>query len=430
MKLSVRKEEFENALIKVSCALGEKNEDIITKNFGIKADKKQVRVCANSQKVSAEYIIPSGDDLSISEEGVAVIDGASIMSNVSNFHAGVMIDIKTIIAEDKEVDEDSDDDDDDDDKGDAQIVAKGTLCIEYKTQDGELWSHEHSLLSEEYFPSADFNWSSKHNISYPASRFIDNVNKTVFAASSDSNYRADYSVLLMAFEEGGVVFFATDGCQLAYVKDLQAKSGTEKFALLKPNVVSKIAKKRILDSTENLEISIKENKKKDVPSQVRINQGGLSIISNFADANRLPFEKILSSPGDKCKFSIRAGLLTDGLRAFSDLEDKYSVWDFGEKKIVIENSSNCKRKSSGGISGVTGFQGSGCKMNFDTRYWNNILSKCDGDTEISILIRSAGAPIELSISDVPLVYKFFIMPIRDLDRKSAEDLKPVLQTKL
>lgn len=401
MKISISKEEFENALTKVSCALGEKNEDAITRNFGIKVDDKSMKICASSQKISAEYVATCSEHgLVALEEGKAVVDGASILSNVANLHSDVTLEIETTIS----VKEDRDEED----------ISVGTLEINYETKDGEKWSHEHSLLNEKYFPSANIGWDSKHRVEYPAGRFMENIAKSAFAAS-DEDYKADYGALLLSFEEGGVVFFATDGRQMAYVKDVEVKSKSSKFALIKASVMSKIAKKRILDVTENMEISIKDSKKKAITSQVRIKQGKLSIVSNFADANRLPFEKILRASGEHCKFSINASVLKNSLRALSDLENKDAIWEFTDKKIVIRNSSNYNRKSSGNVSGVLDFIGEKCKMEFSTRYWNNILSKCDQDATIDVVVRSPRSPIDLLVSKAPLICNYFIMPINNAD---------------
>lgn len=401
MKIIINKEEFEKALTKVSCALGEKNEDAITRNFGIKVDDKSMKICASSQKISAEYVVAcSEQDFTALEGGKAVVDGASILSNVANLHSDVKLKIETAVS----VKESIDDED----------VSVGTLEINYETKDGEKWSHEHSLLNEKYFPSANIGWDSKHRVEYPAGRFMENIAKSVFAAS-DEDYKADYGALLLLFEEDGVVFFATDGRQMAYIKDVEVKSKSSKFALIKASVMSKIAKKRILDITKNMEISIKDSKNKSITSQVRIKQGQLSIVSNFADANRLPFEKILRASGEHCKFSINASVLKNGLRVISDLENKDAIWEFTDKNIVIKNKSNYNRKSSGNISGVFNFIGEKCKMEFSTRYWNNILSKCNKDATIDVVVRSPRLPINLSVSNESLICNYFIMPINNVD---------------
>lgn len=398
MNLKVNKEEFENALSKVSCALGDKNEDLITKNFGIKAEGKTLTVCASSQKISAEYVIETGENLSIENSGAAVIDGASILSNVSNLHPNVMLSIKTEETEPE----------------DEEDPSAGTLEINYETSSGEKWSHEHSLLSEEYFPAANLSWSSKHKVTYSTDKFIDHINRTAFAASDDK-YRAEYNALLISFEEDGVIFFATDGRQMAYIKDVEVKSKSNKHALLKAADISKIAKKKVLDTTEDIEISIEDSEKKGVTPRVKISQNNFSVVSNFFDADRLPFEKIITMGGKQCSFIINAGTLRDGLRALSDLENKETVWEFGKKKIVIRNSANYNRKSSGNVSGVKDFDGEECKMTFSARYWTNILSKCDPQTDLEILVRSTAAPIDLSVSKEPNICNFFIMPINDVD---------------
>lgn len=396
MKIKIRREELVKALSKVSCALGEKNEDVSTKNIGIEASKDTLRFVASSQKICAEYSMHVGDDLEISDVGKIVVDGTSLISNVSNLHSGVMLSasVGNESTEDGEY--------------------KCNLELSYETKLGEKWDHVHNLIDPTYFPEIDFTWNTNHSVTYPAPQFLNGISRAVSAAS-DEEHRPNYNAVMVGFGPSGVEFFASDGRQMAYTKDTSHPSKDERKALIQSQVIAKVAKKNILDSSKDVEISISPAEKgSDDPGKVRIKQDDLTIITNFAkNANLLPYEKVLGITSDICSFSINAGLLKDDLRVFSDLENKDSKWTFSPKGIKVVSLGNFDRKSEGFISGVKDYDGGACEIRLSLRYWESLLSQCDSNTELKVEIQNERVPLSIEVSPEPSLHRFFIMPIND-----------------
>jgi len=393
MKIRVRKEELVKALGKVSCALGDKNEDIATKNIGIEASDNVLRFVASSQKVCAEYKFNVGDDLDIEQKGKIVVDGLSLISNVTNLHPGVMITA--------EVQDDGDDTD-----------YKKNLKLTYSTKYDETWEHVHNLIDPTYFPEIDFSWDTKHTVTYPTNQLISGISRAVSAAS-DEEHRPSYNAVMIGFGPSGVEFFASDGRQMAYSKDSSHSSSEKKQALIQSQVISKIAKKNILDSSENVEISISEGSSENI-GKVRFCQSGFTIVTNFAKgADLLPYENVLKIKADLCSFELNAGLLKDDLKVFSDLENKDSKWTFSSDKIKVVSIGNFDRKSEGSISGVKQYDGGAGEVRLSLRYWDSILSKCDNNTDLKVSIMNERVPVSIEVSPEPLLYRFFIMPIND-----------------
>ena len=396
MNLKIRKELLEKIITKVSCGLGEKSEDPITKNLGIEVVDDKLRIVSSSQKISAEYVLNKNDDFEVTETGKVVVDGQGFIGNISNLHSGVLLNIFTEVIKEGENDQ-------------------KRLVISYMTKDEEECVNNHNLIDETYFPAVDFNWATKHSLKYPADQFIENISKTSCAAS-DENFRPDYNAVLINFAKDGVVFFASDGRQMAYIKDSNNVFADEKIALIQSQVINKISKKRILDTDSDLEISIKESKAKEKnTSKVRIKQDGFTILSNFADANRLPYEKILAIGGEHCSFSINAGKLRDSLKPFSDLENKDTKWKFAKEKIAVTNVKGFSRKTKGTITGVTSYIGNECEVDYSLKYWDGMLSKCDSLTDLKVVIHNPRMPIDIEITPAPNLYKFFIMPINEAE---------------
>lgn len=396
MKISVRKEELEKALSKVSCALGEKNDDVITKNIGIETKGNKLRFVASSRKICAEYILNSGPDLIIEKEGKIVVDGPSLIRNVSNLHTGVMLKLK--------IEESVSND------GNKNQL---NLGLSYETKYGEKWDHSHNLLDVDFFPEIDFSWDTKHIVKYPASNFINGISKAVSAAS-DEVHRPSYNAVMIGFGQKGVEFFASDGRQMAYTKDSNCISQDVEKALIQSQVIAKIAKKSILDISEDLEISISPNDGKN-NGKVRIKQNEFTIITSFLeDATCLPYENILNLSADLCSFTLNAGLLKDDLRVFSDLENKDSKWTFSKDGIKVVSLGNFDRKSEGFVSGVKDYNGKSCEVRLSIRYWDSLLSKCDNDTDLKVSIANERLPISIEVYPDPYLYRFFIMPITDI----------------
>ncbi|MFW5795476.1 MAG: hypothetical protein ACOCV1_08345 [Bacillota bacterium] len=359
-----------------------------------------MRFVASSQKVCAEYKMDAGDNLIIKERGKIVVDGVGLISNVSNLHSGVMIDATV-----SDVDEVSGEDSDD---------YKKSLEMSYKTKYDEVWEHSHNLLNPVYFPDIDFAWDTKHMVAYPAGRFIKFISRAASAAS-DEQHRPSYNAVMVSFGSKGVEFFASDGRQMAYVNDSSLQSSNDRQALVQSQVISKVTKKGILETGDDVEISISTGEKDEV-GKVRFYQNGLTIITNFAQgANVLPYDKILALQSDVCSFNITAELLKEDLKVFSDLENKDSKWTFGPDGIKVVSLGNFDRKSEGKISGVKDYIGDECTMRLSLRYWDSLLSQCDGDTELKVSVAHTEAPIGIEVSPEPSLYKFFIMPMNDVN---------------
>jgi len=389
MKIRIRKEELERALNKVACALGDKNEDVTTKNVGIEVLKDSLRFVASSHKICAEYKISVGDNLVIEESDKIVVDGDGLIRNISNFHSGVMV---SMVSE----------------KKDAK-----TLTLSYNTKHDEPWEHTHNLLDSSYFPEINFEWPTEHSVVYPAARLI-NWSLRAISAASDEEHRADYNAVMIGFGKVGVEFFASDGRQMAYINDKEYTSEETKKALIQSQIISKVTKRSILENNEDVEISINE-RSEESGGKVRFRQNGLTIITNFSkDAKLLPYEKILKLGKGVCSFSINAGLLKDDLKVFSDLQVKDSTWSFSSNGIKISSLGNFDRKSHGSVSGITNFDGKECQMILSLKYWDNLLSKCDGNSDLKVNIASIQAPICIEASPEPALYKFYIMPITDV----------------
>ena len=84
---------------------------------------------------------------------------------------------------------------------------------------------------------------------------------------------------MMEFGKEGAVFFATDGRQLAYVKDPGEKYANPKHAMIEAKVINQISKKNILDQSKEIDISISD----EGSPRVRFVQDSLVIISNFME---------------------------------------------------------------------------------------------------------------------------------------------------
>ena len=397
MKIKIRKEELSKALAKVACAIGDKSEEGLTKNIGIETTKSYVRFVASSQKVCAEYKVSVGDDLEIVELGKIVLDGSAIISNVANLHAGAMI-----TAEVKDL-------------SDAKSKDyKKNLNLSYTTKYDEDWEHVHNLIDPTYFPEIDFSWTTTHTVTYPVSKFITGISRAV-AAASDEEHRPNYNAVMMGFGPEGVEFFASDGRQMAYLKDSSYVTKESKKALIQSQIINKIAKKNILNTNEDIEISINPGTTKN-SGKVRFSQSGFTIITNFAqDADMLPYENILKIRADLCSFNVNAGLLKDDLKVFSDLENKDSKWTFSADGIKIVSIGNFDRKSEGTISGIKDYVGGACEIRLSLRYWDSLLSKCDNVSDIKVEIFNERSPVSIEVSPSPSLYRFFIMPINDMN---------------
>lgn len=397
MKIRIRKEEFEKALNRVACALGEKNEEGITKNIGIEATNSVLRFVAASQKISAEYKMNTGDDLDIQENGKIVIDGASIISNISNLHSGVMITAKV-----------------DDFSGSSDKDYKKNLNLSYLTKYDENWEHVHNLIDPTFFPEVDFSWDTTHKVTYPVAKFITGISRAV-AAASDEEHRASYNAVMMGFGPSGVEFFASDGRQMAYTKDSSCITKDVKKALIPSQVIAKIARKNILNQNDDVEISINPGATQN-SGKVRFCQNGFVVVTNFAqDASLLPYENILKIKADLCTFKVNAGLLKDDLRVFSDLENKDSKWTFSKNGTKVVSIGNFERKSQGTISGIKDYDGKDCEIRLSLKYWESLFSKCDNSTDIKVEISNEKLPISIEVFPEPSLYRFFIMPINDMN---------------
>jgi DNA polymerase III sliding clamp (beta) subunit (PCNA family) len=391
MEIKIRKELFESAITKTACALGDKKAPPMTQNFGIEVTSEGISVTASRTDSSARFEIPKSDDLEIISEGKAVVSGESFIKGISNFHAGVLVHVK----------------EEENDEGD-----KKQISCSYSTRGGKEWDHEFALMDDQLFPEANFEWKSKHSVSYPADKFIEYVEKTAFAASDEESQR-NYSVILMRFADEGLSFFATDGRQLSHVHDSSVSFDNEKEALLDVRMITSIAKKNILDSNFDVSISVEDKKK---GSKIRIEQEGFVVISNFAeDAKRIPYDKVINMTGDICKFKVRAIDLKEDLKALFSPEFKDSQWSFSKDSIDVKNLGASAKRAGGQIEGVTDFEGDNCEMAFSLRYWENLLARTSGNAELGINVRNQRAAIEIEVNPAPDMYNFYIMPITAMD---------------
>jgi DNA polymerase III sliding clamp (beta) subunit (PCNA family) len=402
LELKIKKETLQDAIIKVSCALGDKNDAITTKNFGFEAKDGKLIIKASRSEVSAKVEVLESDDMEIISEGEFVLDGYSLMGDLPNFHSKVELHV-TVDDGDDLVDESEMEDED----SSTKIVH-----FSYKKQTGGVWNHEFSTLNDKYKPAVNFDWESDHSVSYPASLLIDNVNKTAYAAS-DNDYRASYNIVLIDMGPDGIVFFASDGRQSAYVKDDNFKFKSSKSALISSKIISSISQKKIFSADSEVSMSIADNPSNGCP-RIKFEQDNLVVISNFYEnATRLPYEKIIGSSDSECEFTINPSCLKEDLNAITKQDLKETMWRFTSDKIFITNISYQGKKTEGEIDCVENFSGSPCELKFSLRYWENIISRSSNEN-LKVSVRKK-KPTEIHVSSQPVEYKFFIQPIYDTE---------------
>jgi DNA polymerase III sliding clamp (beta) subunit (PCNA family) len=407
LEINVDKDVFLKAIVKASCALGSKNDDDKCKNFGIEVTKDEMVIIASKQEVSSKAIIRKEDGLEILGQGKVVLDGYNLLSNVNSYHQGVSLNIRVEESDGDEY-EYSDENDDDDSQSTHNIV------ISYdKKSGGGSWEHKHFLIDDKYYPATNFDWTSTHSAVYDASRLVENIAKVSFAASEE-DYRQEYNVVMLEFGAEGAVFFATDGRQLAYVKDPADTYKKTKHAMIEAKIINQISKKNILDQSKTIDVSIADAKD-GVSPRIRFLQDDLCIISNFNDqASKPPYEKILNFQGCVCQFTLDVKRVKEDLKALSPLESKETLWSFGKDKILVQNTSFQGKQTHGEIDGVEDFEGEDCEMKFSLRYWDNLLNKSGAEDKIKVQIKAKNIPIVISVSEDPCVYTFCIQPIKDI----------------
>lgn len=400
LEVNVGKDVFLNTIVKASCALGGKNEDDKSKNFGIEVKNGEMNIIASKDAISSRATIKKEDGLEVIGEGRVVLDGFNLLNNVGSYHQGVSL---NIVVEDFEDDEADAMDDDE------KVV--GNVVISYDKKSGGRWEHKHCVLQEKFFPSVNFDWECKHSAEYKALSFVENIAKVSFAASEE-DYRADYNVVLIQFGNDGVVFFATDGRQLAYVNDNENTYKETRYAMIEAKIINQISKKNILDQSKTIDISIADGD--GVSPRIRFVQDDLCIISNFSDkAKKPPFEKVLNSPGLVCSFDLDVKQIKEDLKALSPIDSKETMWHFTQNKIFVQNTTFQGKQTSGEIYGVENFEGEDCKMKFSLRYWENLLHKSGADNKINIQVKSPTRPIFIRVEDEPK-YIFCIQPIKEI----------------
>jgi DNA polymerase III sliding clamp (beta) subunit (PCNA family) len=392
LKVQVGKDEFHRAITRVSCALGDKNDDVKTRNFGIEAKDGKLSVIAARRDICARYVLEDGA-LDVQSEGKLVVDGYSLLSDITNYHTGVTLELSV-------------------EEGDSDDTAK-QLKINYKTGRGKTWEHDHSLLPPSLFPDIDFEWQSKHCIQYPANQFIRNIERTARAASDESHHM-EYCILLIRFTTEGVVFFAGDGRQMSYVMDSDHLVAEESMAMIRAKLVTQFSKRKVLDASGDLNISIEETED-DAPGRMKIDQDNFTVISNFASAKRLPYENILKIPHEHCSFEINSEVLRQDLKALSNPENKDTVWHFSKDGIEVKNVGSYSKKKVGSIAGVSNYEGKECQMEFSLSYWESVLATCEKDAVLKVLIHNPRVPINIEVSPSPDLHKFYIMPINDVE---------------
>jgi DNA polymerase III sliding clamp (beta) subunit (PCNA family) len=398
LEVNVGKDVFLNAIVKASCALGGKNEDDKSKNFGIEVKNDEMNIIASKDAISARATIGKEDGLEVISEGRVVLDGFNLLSNVGSYHQGVSL---NIIAEEIE-----------DDEADAMDdECSRNVVISYEKKVGGRWEHKHFVIDDSYFPSVKFDWECEHSAEYKASSFVENIAKVSFAASEE-DYRQEYNVVLLQFGKDGAVFFATDGRQLAYVNDESVSYSETKYAMIEAKVINQISKKNILDQSKVIDISITETE--GISPRIRFVQDDLCIISNFSDkARKPPFEKILNSTGLVCSFDLDVKQIKEDLKALSPIDSKETLWHFTQNKIFVKNTTFQGKQTSGEIYGVENFEGEDCKMKFSLRYWENLLHKSGAEDKINVQVKSPTRPIFIKVEDEPK-YVFCIQPIKEI----------------
>ena len=404
IKAKVRKEMFESAINKVSCALGDKTDDDITKYISIEVTDDSMNFICHRDDICAKYTIPIGEDLEIKSNGKVVIEGLPLINNVSKYHDGV-----DLILESEEIEIEKEDEEKE--TSFKELVTK--LNIEYKTKHGKLWKHTHQGISDKYFAEIDFDFDVDRTIEYDGKKFINNINKVAFAAMVD-NYHEKYTVMTIDPEPEGLTMIASDGRQLAYLRDTE-KTFTESqnSILIESRILMKIARDKIFDEFNEvlLHVCDPDDDDDEFSGKVKFVQENLSIINNLINVERLSYEKIIEMDQSECKFEIDATSLKEDLKALSPSESKETLWKFKEDSIEVENVGYQSKKTTGEISSVENFEGDECSVNFHIKYWEDILTKCNKDNKIKVNVRSSSLPVELTISEEPIEYKYFIMPI-------------------
>jgi len=391
LKLKVGKENFQSAVIRVSCALGDRNDDVKTRNFGIEAKKGKLIIIASRGDICARCILDSG--VEVESEGRVVVDGYALLNDISNYHSNVSLNLTHV-------------------EGEGEDSAS-QLHISYETSRNKTWEHDHSLFPDSMFPEIDFEWESKHSITYPASKFVRNIERTAKAASDESHH-IEYCILLIRFTPEGVVFFAGDGRQMSYVMDSEHSVEEESIAMIRAKLASQFSKRKILDATGDLNISIEETSGNDI-GRMKIDQSNFTIISNFTPAKRLPYESILNIPNVHCSFSIKADVLRQDLKALSNPENRDTIWSFSKDGVEVSNVGSYSKKKSGSIAGVSNYEGKSCEMEFSLLYWDNLLSSCEKDTVLDVVVHGPNVPINIGVSESPDLFKYFIMPITEVE---------------
>jgi DNA polymerase III sliding clamp (beta) subunit (PCNA family) len=405
LEVNVDKDVFLKAITKASCALGSKNgEDDRAKNFGIEVKNGEMSIIANRMEVSARATIRKEDGLEVIGDGRAVLDGYNLLNNVGSYHQGVSLNIC--------IEESDDEEYSDGDEGDGSNVS---VVISYDKSGGRgRWEHKHFVVDEKHFPVVSFDWDCDHKAKYGASNLVENIAKVSFAASEE-DFRLDYNVVLLEFGESGATFFATDGRQLAYVNDPEAKHKVTKHAMIEAKLINQISKKNILDQAQDIDISIADSVDGDVAPKIRFMQSDLTIISNFTDqVKKPPYEKILNFTGLVCRFTLDVKQVKEDLKALSPIDSKETLWHFKQNKIFVQNTTFQGKQTSGEIDGVEGFEGEDCQMKFSLRYWENLLHKSGADGKITIEVKAMNIPIVVKVEEEPCVYTFCIQPIKDI----------------
>jgi len=391
MRIKVRKETFEEALVRASCALGDKKSAQITQCFGLESSADGFSVVASRADASAKVTIPKSDDLEVSDFGQVVVDGATLVKGISSLHDGVMISVE------EEVNDDGD---------------GNQITCAYKTRNEKKWDHSFATLEGESFPDVDFSWTSKQSVEYPADKLIKFVSKVSFAAS-DEDSQANYAVVYSKFDDSGLFMCATDGRQLASIRDSSCSFSEGREIILNAKIISSIARKNILDENFDVKISVQENKG---GSKIKFEQDGLSIVSGLpSDVKKIPYNVITDMDGKICEFKVNSGELKQDLKSLFSTEFKETIWSFGEDGIKVKNVGSSAKRGGGQIDGVTNFDGEPCELVFSLRYWEYLLSRASGNDDLNVRVRNKRAPIDIQVTPEPEKYNYYIMPITAAD---------------
>lgn len=289
-------------------------------------------------------------------------------------------------------------------------LPEGEVALSNSSKDGKvtikMGSSKFTLptLPSHDFPSiADEGY--KNTFTLPAPTLASLFEKTSFAMSTEETryYLNGIYFHIPPKEVGFLRTVATDGHRLAK-NEIAAPIGTDEM----PGII--IPRKAVLEvlkiidgETENIEISVSENK-------IKFNIGSTVLVTKIIDGNFPDYDRVIPSGNDK--------IMEVNPRIFASAVDRVSTISADKVRAVrlnLENGKLTLTSSSPDVGVATdtldvSYSAAHIEMGFNARYIMDVLNQIDSDT-VQFVFADSMAPVLIrDTGDVGVSY--VIMPMR------------------